>query len=350
MRDLQIEKNAGTSGLSRRQLLSLRKIPAFSTTSRAVSDDWMTISRKAMACDFRVIVNSRDRHSVSAATECLDEVDRLESILSIFRPMSEASQVNRDAAISPIQAGPELAELLRLCNRIHDESKGAFDITTGSLSECWGFQNRSPSLPAPGVLASARKHVGHELICLSLDDRVSFAHPGVRINFGGVGKGYALDRGASSMATRGIDLALLSAGYSSVLAVGAGPDGDGWHVGLRHPFNNGRRMANVRLRSCAMATSGHEEQWFEDSGMRYGHIMDPHTGFPATKVLSVSVITDSAAHADALATAFFVGGPDLAEQYCSAHEGTVAVMLLHNSSRPVIFGNCNRTTIEVANG
>jgi thiamine biosynthesis lipoprotein len=152
------------------------------------------------------------------------------------------------------------------------------------------------------------------------------------------------------MTAHGIDNTLLSAGYSSVLALGDGPEGDGWSIGLRHPLAKDKRMAIVRLRSCAMGTSSLEEQWFVNSGKRYGHILDPRTGFPPTEVQSVSVITDNAADGDALATAFFVGGPEMAERYCKAHEGTVAVMLLSRDlSRPVVHGSRNQVIVEMEN-
>jgi thiamine biosynthesis lipoprotein len=302
-----------------------------------------------MACNFKVIVDLQSGRGVRAASECLDEIDRLESILSVFRPSSEISRINSEGAIRPVLAGPELLELLHLCRELHKDSEGAFDITTGSLTECWGFQERSPRLPAVGVLATAREGVGAQLVSVGIDGRVSLRHPGVRINFGGVGKGYALDRGAGKMAGHGIGTALLSGGSSSVVALGAGPDGDGWHVGLKHPAHTDKRMASVRLRSCAMGTSSQEEQWFEESGTRYGHILDPQTGFPPTAVRSVSVITDSAARADALATAFFVGGPVLAERYCSAHRDTVAIMLLaYELSRPIVIGSWDKAIVEVA--
>ena len=352
MRNAQGEMNtesADASRLNRRQLLSFRRIRDSNEGARSAAGSWVTVSRPAMACNFRVIVDSGNRSAVRAATECLDEVDRLESILSIFRPSSEASRVNREAAARPVPVGPELLELLRLCKRLHEESEGAFDVTTGALTECWGFEERSPRLPATGMLASVRESVGAQLISLGIDDRVSFGSPGVRINLGGVGKGYALDQGAGKMAAHGIDKALLSAGYSSVLALGAGPEGDGWRVGLRHPVHKHKRMASVLLRSCAMGTSGQEEQWFEEGGQRYGHILDPQTGFPPTRVQSVSVMTDSAAWADALATAFFVGGPELAERYCSAHRDTVAIMLLaYELSRPIVIGSWDKAIVEVA--
>lgn len=177
-----------------------------------------------------------------------------------------------------------------------------------------------------------------------------FCSAGLRINFGGIGKGYALDRGATKLRAREITTALLSAGNSSVLALGGGPDGDGWCVGLRHPIFKNQRFGTVRLRSYALGTSGQEEQSFEIDGLRYGHILDPRSGFPVRGVVSVTVLADSATQADALATAFFVGGTKLAERYCSLRPGVVAIMLLESDlSRPIIIGSSDQVEVELAN-
>jgi thiamine biosynthesis lipoprotein len=130
--------------------------------------------------------------------------------------------------------------------------------------------------------------------------------------------------------------ALLSAGASSFLATGAQR---AWLVGIRQPFSKQKRLASVRLRECAMSTSGSEEQFFESNGRRFGHIIDSRTGWPAEKVSSVTVVTDSAARSDALATAFFVGGRELAERYCKKRNNVFAIMLEADSSRPVLIGD-----------
>ncbi len=335
--------------LNRRQLLSLDNAWLSDRPSEPKADDWIRISRQAMACRFEVVVASEGDQGILAAQECLDEVDRLESILTVFRPASEASLLNREAGLQPVSVGVELYELLQFCQRMHRETEGAFDITTGALSECWGFKERKPRVPAPEVLEAARERVGFHLVSLGQDRTVSFHSRGLQINFGGVGKGYALDRGASSLRKRGIGIAMLSSGFSSVLALGDGPEGAGWLVGLRHPVFKDRRMGAVRLRSCGMATSGQEEQGFEVDGQHYGHILDPRTGFPAGRVASVSVIADSAARADSLSTAFFIGGTELAKRYCDQHEGVVAIVLeAHDLSHPIVIGSRDRVSVETS--
>jgi thiamine biosynthesis lipoprotein len=349
-------QNAKTMGyepamiLNRRQLLSLDDGWLSDRKPGHSAEYWTRISREAMACRFEVVVASDVDYGIVAAQECLDEVDRLESILSIFRPASEASLLNGEADLHPVSVGVELFELLQLCECVHLETEGAFDITTGALSECWGFKERKPKIPAPGFLEAALERVGFHFVSLGPDRTVTFRSHGLRINFGGVGKGYALDRGASMLRSRGIGSALLSAGFSSVLAMGDGPENAGWLVGLRHPVFKDRRLGTVRLRSCAMATSGQEEQGFEIDGRRYGHILDPRTGYPARGVASVSVIADSAVLADSLSTAFFIGGPELAKRYCDEHEGVVAVMLeAHDLSHPIVIGTGDRVSVEIAN-
>jgi thiamine biosynthesis lipoprotein len=353
MREILIDKTVEYTTakvVNRRQLLSLDSAWLSDRSPERAADYWIRISRNAMACRFEVIVASENDHGILAAQECLDEVDRLESILTIFRPESEASLLNREANVHPVQVGAELYELLQFCERMYRETEGAFDITSGVLSECWGFKERKPRVPAPEDLRAARERVGFHFVSLGEGRAVSFHSRGLRINFGGVGKGYALDRGASSLRLRGIGNAMLSAGCSSVLALGDGPEGTGWLVGLRHPVFKNRRLGTVRLRSCSMATSGQEEQSFEVDGQRYGHILDPRTGFPAKGVASVSVIADSTARADSLSTAFFIGGAELAKRYCDRHEGVVAVMLeAHDLSHPIVIGSSDRVSVEIVN-
>src|SRR6185369_11056821 len=115
--------------------------------------------------------------------------------------------------------------------------------------------------------------------------------------------------------------------------------GDGWLVGLSNPRSKLRRLGVVRLRNCALSTSGSEEQFFEYQGHRYSHIIDARSGWPATGVISVSVVAPTAAVSDALATAFFVGGRELAEQYCQTHPDILAIMLESHSAMPITFGS-----------
>jgi thiamine biosynthesis lipoprotein len=162
----------------------------------------------------------------------------------------------------------------------------------------------------------------------------------MEINLGSIGKGYALDRIAASMTGR---TALLNAGASSMYAIG----NEDWSVGLRDPRNKDRRLARLRLRDCALSTSGSEEQFFEHDGQRYGHLIDPRSGRPAQGTTSVSVVANSAAISDALATAFYIGGRPLAERYCASHPEVLAILLERDAERPVIVGRNRGCRIQI---
>ena len=302
-------------------------------------DCWLHVSRTAMACRFEVTLPRSEEHGIAVATEALDEVDRLEAQLTVFRESSEVSYVNAHAGNQAVNISQSLFDLLSLCKRLYVDTGGAFDITAGPLSRCWGFLQREARLPENSEIERARSFVGSEKIYLDEAARsVRFSQPGVQINLGSIGKGYALDRAARHVSNR-VGTALLNAGASSMRAIGAGERNEGWVAGLRHPRSKLRRLGVLRLRDCALATSGNEEQFFDHSGRRFSHIIDPRTGWPSEGVTSVSVVTPDGALSDALATAFFVGGRALAEEYCAKNSEVLVVMLESNSQVPIVIGS-----------
>jgi thiamine biosynthesis lipoprotein len=299
---------------------------------------WLHVNRTAMACRFEVTMHQSESSGVVAATDALDEVDRLESQLSVFRESSEVSYVNAHAATEPVSISAELFDLMTLCKHLNQETGGAFDITSGPLTRCWGFLKRQGHLPDTLEIERAKAITGSEKILL--DDTahtIRFSEKGVEINLGSIGKGYALDCAGALIENR-VSTALLNAGASSMRAIGAGQRGEGWTVGLRHPRSKLRRLGVLRLRNCALSTSGGEEQFFDHQGKRYSHIIDPRTGWPAAEITTVTVVAPTAALSDALATAFFVGGRKLAESYCQTRQEVLVVMLESTSQVPIVFG------------
>ena len=324
---------------TRRAFLSLRQNRVART-----EECWLHVNRKAMACRFEVTLPMTTECGVSIASEALDEVEKIENQLSVFKEESAVSLINRSAASSAVRVDQSLHELLVLCKELHEETEGAFDITSGPLTRCWGFLKREGCLPSNSEFENAKALVGcHKLVLDAASSTVEFTQPGVEINLGSIGKGYALDVAAEHF-KKANEPALLSAGASSFLATGSAR---AWLVGVRHPLAKQKRLASVRLRECAMSTSGTEEQFFESNGRRFGHIIDSRTGWPAEKVSSVTVVADSAARSDALATAFFVGGRELAERYCKAHENIFAIMLEADAQRPILIGNNRQGIVEV---
>jgi thiamine biosynthesis lipoprotein len=329
----------GLGPLSRRELFSLR--------SRRGAEDagfWARVHRLAMACRFEITLPGEDSRHIPAAREALDEIDRLEAALTVFRDTSEVAEVNRTAGDRPVEVGRHLRTLLERCQALHRETEGAFDVTSTPLSRCWGFLRRQGRLPAAGEIEAARASVGMKHV--ALDDRgVRFTRRGMEVNFNAIGKGYALDRITDLLRRRGVERALLSAGGSSLRAIGGGREG--YAVDVRSARVTSGPLARLRMREAALGTSGASEQFFEAGGRRYGHVLDPRTGWPAEGVLSVSVAADDAATADALATAFLVGGAALAERYCAAHPRTMALVTEEaDPDRMLVFGSHEGVTIE----
>jgi FAD:protein FMN transferase len=236
-----------------------------------------------------------------------------------------------------VQTADELFDLLTLSDRLHKATEGAFDITSTPLSRCWGFLKREGRLPPSEDVEAARARVGMQHVELDAEGRtIRFARPGIELNLGSIGKCYALDRMASLLRAHGCTRAVLSAGGSSVLAFGGRGTGargsnnarTGWVVDVRSRQVADARLARLRLRDGALATSGAGEQFVDVDGKRYGHVLDPRTGWPASGVISASVVTREAAVADALSTAFLVGGEDLAARYCESNPDTLVILTL----------------------
>lgn len=324
---------------TRRAFLSLRQSRVAST-----EEYWLHVNRKAMACRFEVTLPQSTECGVSIASEALGEVEEIEKQLSVFKEESAVSLLNRNASSRAVRVDRPLFDLLSRCKQLYNETEGAFDITSGPLTRCWGFLKREGRLPSNSEIENAKALVGSDKLVLdAASSTVHFRQPGVEINLGSIGKGYALDV-VSAHFKKANEPALLSAGASSFLATGSAR---AWLVGVRHPRSKQKRMASVRLRECAMSTSGSEEQFFESGGRRFGHIIDSRTGWPAEKVSSVTVVADTAARSDALATAFFVGGRELAERYCKNYDNVLAIMLEADAQRPIVIGNNKHCVVEL---
>jgi thiamine biosynthesis lipoprotein len=293
------------------------------------------LSRPAMACRFEISLNAGEHEDGSeAALAALDRIEEIESQLTIYRDTSEVAHINQRAAEQAVQVEPRLLDLLATAVRLSAETAGAFDITSGPLTKIWGFYRRNGAIPAACELSNAMQSVGSRFLALDADRRtIQFLRRGMELNLGAIGKGYALDRAAENMAAAGVNNFLIHGGQSSVLARGSRglSAGGGWSVGIGHPLKPDRRLAEVWLRDRALATSGASHQFFRHQGKRYGHILDPRTGWPAEGVLSSTVLAPTAAEADALSTAFYALGVAETVRWCREHP-SIGALLVHSSA------------------
>lgn len=285
------------------------------------------VSRRAMATTFEVAVPYGTPDAIEAAEAALDLIDRLEDQLTVYHDTSEVSRLNA-AGAAVVESN--LFDLLLRCATLTNDTAGAFDAACGAVVKCWGFYKREGRVPTEPELTAAMHRTGFRHVILDAPTRtVKFNRPGLELNLGAIGKGYALDRAAELLRREwGIRSALLHGGGSSVRAVGVPPtDARGWRVAVRHPSDDSMTLGSVYLTDRALGTSAATYQYFEYNGNRYGHVLDPRTGRPADGVLSASCVAPTAADADALSTAFFVAGGDWAADFCRSREHLAAIVL-----------------------
>jgi len=253
-------------------------------------------------------------------------VERLERRLTVYDDESDVAALNRSAGEHAVPLDDELAGLLRTAARLHTETGGAFDAAAGALVRAWGFLHGEKRVPSDEERAAALAASGWQHVRLG-EAGLAFDRPGIELNLGAIGKGFAIDRALDLVRTRhAVGVALMQGGRSSLRATGE-PAG-GWVVAIGDPRRPGKIAARVRLHDEALGTSGADNLFFEADGRRYGHILDPRSGWPAEGVLSASVVAPSAAEADALSTAFFVMGLGGTRCFCSEHPEIGALLVL----------------------
>ena len=292
-----------------------------------VASDWSAVpnvhrfAHQAMATTFEAIIQCEDRtYAQQAARAAFDEVDRIEGHLSRFLETSDVTQINHLPAGHPVQLSLDTFECLKISAEICAETASAFDVTVGFLVDCWLDKERKmPRTPTPEELRFARAHTGMDLILFDEPTHaVALTDSPVRVDLGGVGKGYAVDRMADLLHEWSIDRALIHGGFSSVLALNPPQDMAGWPVTLSDPKDRRRTLARVQLAGASVSGSGVEKG---------RHIIDPRTGEPAEGKSATWSIAPDATHADALSTAFMIMTPDEVKGYCTGHPHVRALLI-----------------------
>jgi thiamine biosynthesis lipoprotein len=282
-----------------------------------------------MGTEFQIVLAGDDeRRLEQAANYALDGVERIDRQMSLYIPESELCWVNAHAAERPVPVEPGLFRLLRRAAEIWEATEGAFDVTVGPLVECWGFFRGQGAVPPEAEIDRALERVGMNHVELDPKAKsVHFTRSGIKIDLGGIAKGFAVDLASVLLSESGIRRALIHGGLSTVFALGRPPGETAWPVGIRHPTAEDRRLRSVELKDQALSTSGSYEKFFEHEGIVYSHILNPRSGRPVRGMLSSSAIAKAAFESDALSTAFFVMGVEKTRAYCQSRPSIGAVLV-----------------------
>ena len=316
--------------------LSLMLAPSRPSFDRRDSVTHVEASRMSMACLYTIDAYAKtDAVTLRSTLEsALDEVDRIDRLMSHYKPESPLSRLNRDGARHPVVVDPELFEFIKESLNYGTQTGGAFDITVGPLMKAWGFFRGEGHMASEAELASVRERVGARHVML--DDRthtIRFDVAGVELDLGGIAKGYAVDRVVAILRANHVDAALVSAGGSTLYGLGAPPGARGWNVSIQDPIAGSKTAREVMLNNRALSIAGSSEKSFEVDGVRYSHIMDPRTGRPVQGVLSVAVMTETGTEGDALDDALFVLGPSESAAYLSRYPGADALFFVPDAAR-----------------
>ena len=291
----------------------------------------------AMGTIFTIDLNATDQATAEQDMDlAFEEIDRLEALLSNYRPSSELSRISREAGSSPVVTDPETFRFLERSLYWSRVSNGAFDITVGPLLRAWGFFFHQGRVPSQAELNAVRNKIGWKNIALDPETRtVSFTnHQAMELDPGSIGKGFAVDSVAKLLRNQGVTSAFISAGGSTLYAIGAVPGTAGWPVEIPDPGHPGKIAATIQLKDTSLSTGACTEKFFIKNGHRYCHIFDPRTMRPVEAMLQTTVIDPSATDSDALSTVVFVLGPEASRKLLASIPNTQALIFNQPPSGP----------------
>ena len=283
-------------------------VVAISAISRPSHAEWLGDTRPMMGTEVSVhLWHENEEDGLAVVEDAFAEVVRIEGLMSTYIESSEISEINRAAAQGPVAAGDELINLILRSLDISMLTRGAFDITYDSVGQYYDFRTRQR--PDAAKIQEELERIDYRLVAVHrLEGTVRFLAPGVRINLGGIAKGYAVERAVSLLRSRGIQHGIVTAGGDTRLL--GDRRGKPFMVGIRDPRKDDEVAMTIPLEDAAISTSGDYERYFEEDGKRYHHIIEPTTGLPAGGVRSATIVGPDAVLTDALSTSVFVLGVD----------------------------------------
>ncbi|WP_299557499.1 FAD:protein FMN transferase [Seonamhaeicola sp.] len=255
------------------------------------------------------------------------EISRIETLISSWDPDSQTSLINKNAGIRPVKVDKELFELIQRSKHISRLTDGAFDISYASMDNIWRFDGSMTKMPTEDVIKASVDKVGYERIILDEKEQTVFLKlKGMKIGFGAIGKGYAADKAKRLLKETGVPAGIINAS-GDLNTWGRQINGDDWSVAIKNPLNKNKVYALLPVYEKAVVTSGNYEKRVSFNGKTYSHIIDPRTGYPSTGLVSVSVFTNSAELADALATSIFVMGKAVGLDFINQLEGIECILV-----------------------
>ena len=239
------------------------------------------------------------------------EVKRVENLISDWIPTTQISQVNQNAGIKAVKVDKEVYELVERAIKVSQITSGAFDISYASMDEIWKFDGSMKVMPTEEAIKKSVSKIGYKNIILDPKEQTIFLkNVGMKLGLGGIGQGYIADKVKELLFSKGCTSGIVNVS-GDINAWGKQPDGKPWTVGIVNPLNKNKIFTTFPLENNAVETSGSYEKYVVFNGIRYSHIIDPRTGYPAQGVVSVSVFAKQTEIADALATGIFVLGVDV---------------------------------------
>ncbi|RRQ49042.1 FAD:protein FMN transferase [Maribacter algicola] len=267
---------------------------------------------KLMGSRFDLTVVANDSTTANSYMDlAVNEITRIEKLISSWDPNSRTSEINKNAGIKPVKVESELYELIKRALGISKLTDGAFDISYASMDRIWKFDGSMKTMPSEEEIKSSVAKVGFQNIILdSVEQTVFLKLPGMKIGFGAIGKGYAADKARQMLTDMGVPAGIINAS-GDMNTWGKQTNGESWKVAITNPMNKNKVFALLPITDGAVVTSGDYERYVTFNGKRYAHIIDPRTGHPATGIISVTVFAPKAELADALATSVFVMGKEI---------------------------------------
>jgi thiamine biosynthesis lipoprotein len=240
----------------------------------------------------------------------IEEISRIEKLISSWNPSSQTSEINKNAGISPVKVDQELIDLIERCITVSKITDGAFDITYASMDKVWKYDGSMAQMPSKEAIKNSVAKIGYQNIVLDKKAQTVFLKlEGMKIGFGAIGKGYAADKVRSMLKAEGVKAGIINAS-GDLTTWGKQADGKDWMVGITNPLNKDNIFSWFPVVNAAVATSGNYEKYVTFNGVKYSHIIDPRTGYPSTGIQSVTIFALSAELCDALATSVFITGTE----------------------------------------